>query len=153
MCLVVALGVIVLSLIKLQQWFFLFLFLSHISNALSLSLTLFHALSLSLPLSCSLSHALSLSCSLPLSCSFTVDLNRVILEEAEGNDESDESGYINASFIDGYYNRVEFISTQHPLPDTRQDFWRMLLERSVNALVVFGPLKDPEVQWPIIIMW
>ena len=57
----------------------------------------------------------------------------------------EDNDYINASFINGYYNRVEFISTQHPLPTTRDDFWRMVIERSSSTIVVFGPLKDPEV--------
>lgn len=65
-----------------------------------------------------------------------------MLEELEDEEEGE---YVNASYIDGYYSRVEFIATQHPLPNTKGDFWRMLLERSVNTLVVFGPLKDPEV--------
>ena len=60
-------------------------------------------------------------------------------------DDKEDSEYINASFIDGYYSRVEFIVTQHPLTNTKADLWRMLLERSVSCLVVFGPLKDPEV--------
>lgn len=70
-----------------------------------------------------------------------MDHNRVVLEEEEGSD------YINASFIDGYYNRVEFIATQHPLTDSqnRGDFWKMLVERSVNTIVMFGPLKEPQV--------
>lgn len=66
----------------------------------------------------------------------------MILDELEGQEDSD---YINASYIDGYYNRVEFIATQHPLPNTSGDFWRMALERSINTIVVFGPLKDPQV--------
>lgn len=71
-----------------------------------------------------------------------VDLNRVVLDELEGKEDSD---YINASYIDGYYNRVEFIATQHPLENTVKDFWRMVVERSVNTVVVFGPLNDPKV--------
>ena len=69
-------------------------------------------------------------------------MNRVVLDEFEGQEDSD---YINASFVDGYYNRVEFVATQHPLPNTIKDFWRMLTERSINTVVVFGPLSDPKV--------
>ena len=64
----------------------------------------------------------------------------MVLEEMDG-----PSGYINASYINGYYNRVEFIATQHPIPLTRGDFWRMIIERSVNTLVVFGPLQGVQV--------
>ena len=70
-------------------------------------------------------------------------MNRVVLEELEGKEDSD---YINASYIDGYYNRVEFVSTEHPLPHTIKDLWRMVMERSINTIVIFGPLKEPKVR-------
>ena len=54
--------------------------------------------------------------------------------------------YINASFINGYYNRVEFIATQHPVATTRGDLWRMIIERDVNTLVVIGALEDESVR-------
>ncbi len=66
----------------------------------------------------------------------------MVLEEIDGREDSD---YINGSYIDGYYNRVEFVATQHPLKNTAKDFWRMLVERSINTVVIFGPLKDPKV--------
>ena len=71
-----------------------------------------------------------------------MDHNRVILEDV---DKAAGEDYINASFIDGYYNRVEFIATQHPVPTTRGDLWRMLLERDVNTLVVIGALEEEYV--------
>ena len=61
------------------------------------------------------------------------------LDAAPGQD------YINASFITGYYNRVEFIVTQHPLHTTREDFWNMIVERKVKTIVMFGPLGSKEV--------
>ena len=72
-----------------------------------------------------------------------MDHNRVILEDV---DKAAGEDYINASFIDGYYNRVEFIATQHPVPTTRGDLWRMLLERDVNTLVVIGALEEEYVR-------
>ena len=72
----------------------------------------------------------------------TVDDNRVILEDV--NKVAGED-YINASFINGYYNRVEFIATQHPVATTRGDLWRMIVERDVNTLVVIGALEDESV--------
>ena len=66
----------------------------------------------------------------------------MILEDV---DKAAGEDYINASFIDGYYNRVEFIATQHPIPTTRADLWRMILERDVNTLVVIGALEDDYV--------
>ena len=73
-----------------------------------------------------------------------MDDNRVILEDV---DKAAGEDYINASFVDGYYNRVEFIATQHPMPATRGDLWRMVLERDVNTLVIIGPLEDDSVSY------
>ena len=58
--------------------------------------------------------------------------------------------YINASFINGYYNRVEFIATQHPVATTRGDLWRMIIERDVNTLVVIGALEDESVRLVLV---
>ena len=76
-----------------------------------------------------------------------MDDNRVVLEDV---DKAAGEDYINASFIDGYYNRVEFIATQHPVATTRGDFWRMIIERDVNTLVVIGALEDDSVSSNII---
>ena len=73
---------------------------------------------------------------------FTVDDNRVVLEDLDAAPGHD---YINASFITGYYNRVEFIVTQHPLHSTLEDFWNMIVERKVKCIVMFGPLGNKEV--------
>ncbi len=70
-----------------------------------------------------------------------VDHNRVQLDDKE----NDEEDYINASYVEGYYNRVEFIGAEHPLPHTKKQFWTMLVERAVDVMVVFGPVEDPEV--------
>ena len=72
-----------------------------------------------------------------------VDHNRVVLEDV---DKAAGEDYINASFIDGYYNRVEFIATQHPVPTSRGDMWRMILERDINTLVVIGALEEDYVR-------
>ena len=70
----------------------------------------------------------------------TVDNNHVVLDAPSSGE-----GYINASFITGYYNRIEFIATQHPLPSTIADFWSMIWERSIKTIVTIGPLADPQV--------
>ncbi|XP_067118377.1 tyrosine-protein phosphatase Lar-like isoform X6 [Centruroides vittatus] len=64
---------------------------------------------------------------------------RVCLQPIRGVDGSD---YINASFIDGYRYRNAYIATQGPLPETTEDFWRMLWEHNCNIVVMLTKLKE-----------
>lgn len=58
------------------------------------------------------------------------------LRNVEGSD------YINASLIDGYRQRAAYIATQGPLPDTIEDFWRMLWEHNSTIVVMLTKLKE-----------
>ncbi|XP_061613362.1 receptor-type tyrosine-protein phosphatase H-like isoform X1 [Phyllopteryx taeniolatus] len=76
------------------------------------------------------------------------DWSRVKLHTTNGN-----SDYINASYIPGYNNSREYIATQGPLPATVSDFWRMIWEQKVNAIVMVtncteGRLIKCEQYWP-----
>lgn len=46
------------------------------------------------------------------------------------------SDYINANFIDGYCQPRAYIATQAPVPDTFEDFWRMVWEQESAAVVM-----------------
>ncbi|XP_023811198.1 receptor-type tyrosine-protein phosphatase zeta isoform X4 [Oryzias latipes] len=75
-----------------------------------------------------------------------VERSRVCLSTAAG----ETSDYINASYISGYRSRNEFIITQHPLPSTIRDFWRMVWEHNAPVIVSLPGPKAEELCafWP-----
>lgn len=50
--------------------------------------------------------------------------------------------YINASFLDGYKHRRNFIATQAPLEKTVNDFWRMVWEQKNHVIVMLCNLEE-----------
>ncbi|CAD7089422.1 unnamed protein product [Hermetia illucens] len=70
---------------------------------------------------------------------FPYDKNRVILDC-----DSDGADYINASFINGYKRRKEYIATQGPKPETFVDFWRMIIQYNVRLIVMVTQFREGE---------
>ncbi|KAM4036979.1 receptor-type tyrosine-protein phosphatase O isoform 2-T2 [Anomaloglossus baeobatrachus] len=67
------------------------------------------------------------------------DFSRVKLITTE---EEDSANYINANFIPGYNSSQEYIATQGPLPDTRNDFWKMILQQKSQAIVMLTQCNE-----------
>lgn len=67
------------------------------------------------------------------------DHSRVKLRQINDDQTTD---YINANFLPGYTYRREYIATQGPLPNTLDDFWRMIWEQNVEIIVMVTKLVE-----------
>ncbi|KAG2456168.1 PTPRH phosphatase, partial [Polypterus senegalus] len=78
------------------------------------------------------------------------DCSRVKLQKGQENPCSD---YINANFMPGYNSSKEFIAAQGPLPNTVANFWQMIWEQNVQAVVMVTNCEEGnrvkcEQYWP-----
>uniref|UniRef100_A0A183BH96 Tyrosine-protein phosphatase domain-containing protein n=1 Tax=Echinostoma caproni TaxID=27848 RepID=A0A183BH96_9TREM len=77
--------------------------------------------------------------------------NRVCLPLIRGLSGSD---YINASFVDGYRKKRAYIATQTPLPNTVDDFWRLVWEHNSPIIVMLNEVMEhtsmaADIYWPM----
>ena len=62
---------------------------------------------------------------------------------------SNNTGYINAVYVDSYCRKNAFIATQIPLQHTQDDFWRMVFEQKCSGIVLLNYTDDEsETYWP-----
>lgn len=52
------------------------------------------------------------------------------------------SDYVNANYIDGLSNKQMYIATQGPMPETFEDFWRMVWECNCSTIVMITKLEE-----------
>ncbi|XP_028249927.1 receptor-type tyrosine-protein phosphatase O isoform X2 [Parambassis ranga] len=67
------------------------------------------------------------------------DFSRVKLISMHNDEGSD---YINANYIPGYKHAKEYIATQGPLPETRNDFWKMVLQQKTPIVVMLTQCNE-----------
>ncbi|NXB35871.1 PTPRJ phosphatase, partial [Eulacestoma nigropectus] len=77
------------------------------------------------------------------------DISRVKLS----NQSSGTGDYINANYMPGYNSKKAFIAAQGPLPNTVEDFWQMIWEKSIYSIVMLTKCMEQartkcEQYWP-----
>ncbi|XP_061570376.1 receptor-type tyrosine-protein phosphatase O-like isoform X1 [Cololabis saira] len=80
------------------------------------------------------------------------DFSRVKLISMHHDEGAD---YINANYIPGYKHSKEYIATQGPLPETRNDFWKMVLQQKSPIIVMLTQCSERrrvkcDHYWPFV---
>ncbi|KAF4090042.1 hypothetical protein AMELA_G00045150 [Ameiurus melas] len=65
--------------------------------------------------------------------------------------DGESSNYINAALMDSYKQPSAFIVTQHPLPNTVKDFWKLVLDYHCTSIVMLNDVDPAQLcpeYWP-----
>lgn len=88
-----------------------------------------------------------------LSASISSGLSHVSHVNQSHDNDDNNGDYINANFVQGYAHDNKFIATQGPKKETLVDFWRMVYQYRVHAIVMLTKLVEKGVErctqyWP-----
>ncbi|RXM93423.1 Receptor-type tyrosine-protein phosphatase T, partial [Acipenser ruthenus] len=59
--------------------------------------------------------------------------------------DGESSNYINAALMDSHKQPAAFIVTQHPLPNTVADFWRLVFDYNCSTIVMLNEMDAAQV--------
>ncbi|XP_019340177.1 receptor-type tyrosine-protein phosphatase T isoform X1 [Alligator mississippiensis] len=65
--------------------------------------------------------------------------------------DGESSNYINAALMDSHKQPAAFIVTQHPLPNTIADFWRLVFDYNCSSIVMLNEMDAAQLcmqYWP-----
>ncbi|NWV90388.1 PTPRT phosphatase, partial [Machaerirhynchus nigripectus] len=65
--------------------------------------------------------------------------------------DGESSNYINAALMDSHKQPAAFIVTQHPLPNTISDFWRLVFDYNCSSVVMLNEMDAAQLcmqYWP-----
>ncbi|XP_030068034.1 receptor-type tyrosine-protein phosphatase T [Microcaecilia unicolor] len=65
--------------------------------------------------------------------------------------DGESSNYINAALMDSHKHPAAFIVTQHPLPNTVTDFWRLVFDYNCSSIVMLNEMDAAQLcmqYWP-----
>uniref|UniRef100_A0A8C7HKD9 protein-tyrosine-phosphatase n=1 Tax=Oncorhynchus kisutch TaxID=8019 RepID=A0A8C7HKD9_ONCKI len=65
--------------------------------------------------------------------------------------DGESSNYINAALMDSHKQPAAFIVTQHPLPNTAADFWRLVFDYNCSSIVMLNEMDSAQLcmqYWP-----
>ncbi|XP_073427845.1 receptor-type tyrosine-protein phosphatase C isoform X2 [Dendrobates tinctorius] len=60
---------------------------------------------------------------------------------SDEDSDSEDSVYINASFITGYWGTRSIVAAQAPLKNTTSEFWQMIFQKKIKAIVMLSGLN------------
>ncbi|KAM3915667.1 receptor-type tyrosine-protein phosphatase C [Leptodactylus fuscus] len=66
---------------------------------------------------------------------------------------SEESIYINASYIIGYWGTRSIIAAQSPLKNTMAEFWQMIFQRKIKAIVMLSGINQENNEEDCVPYW